>query len=102
MEASVAQAVPAGRGCGPAQVIPFDCAIGAEVRGLDLAFGLSEPECTVVRGALDRHGVVVLRGQSLTPPQQIAFARALGELHPLFYSRYAGPSTASSAVSLRC
>lgn len=73
------------------EVVPFDSMIGAEVRGIDISKGVDEGGFAFVKAALDKHSVVVLRGQDFSPQDQIAFTNGLGELHPLFYSRYAVP-----------
>jgi taurine dioxygenase len=60
--------------------IPFDSALAAEVRGVDLARELDEEVVTRVRAALLRHLVLVFRNQKITPSQQAAFARRFGTL----------------------
>ncbi len=56
-------------------------ALGAEIRDLDLAQPISEDQFAQIRGALnDNDGVLVFRGQRLTPDQQINFSRRFGEL----------------------
>lgn len=54
-------------------------AAGAEILGVDLAEGLDEATGAAIHEALDRHGVIVLHRQTLTPAQQIAFTRCFGE-----------------------
>ena len=54
-------------------------ATGAEILGADIGAGLDDEEFAVVRAALDRHGVIVLRNQTLTPGKQVAFTRRFGE-----------------------
>jgi taurine dioxygenase len=60
-------------------------ALGAEVRGIDLAQPLSNETARILRAAWLEHGVLVLREQDMTPAQQIAFTRRLGE--PFVYTR---------------
>jgi len=55
-------------------------ALGAEVRGLDLAH-LSDEQFAAIRAAFLEHHVLVFREQRLTPEQQIAFGQRFGELH---------------------
>ena len=70
--------------------VPFATVIGAEVLGLQISTA-GRADIEFVKQALDKHSVVLLRNQEFTPSEQIAFVRGLGELHALFYSRYAVP-----------
>ena len=54
-------------------------ALGAEVRGVDLAKPLSQEQVGALRRAWLEHLVLFFRGQPLTPEQFMAFARAWGE-----------------------
>jgi taurine dioxygenase len=61
---------------------PFSPALGAEVRGIDLAKGLDEKSYREVRSAFNQFGVLFFKGQSEIPPAlQIAIGRMFGELH---------------------
>jgi taurine dioxygenase len=53
-------------------------ALGAEVHGADLSTPLTEERASAIRHALLEHLVIFFRGQQLTPPQFMAFARAMG------------------------
>lgn len=53
----------------------------AEIRGVDVA-SASPEEVDTIAGAIDQYGVVILRGQSLTNEQQIAFAEQFGTIEP--------------------
>ena len=66
------------------QVVRLRPNIGAEIRGADLAAGISKAQAAVIRDALNAHEVVILRDQQITAEQQMAFARHFGELsiHP--------------------
>ena len=48
--------------------------VGAEVLGVDIAQGLSQPEFASVREAFSRHGVIFFRDQNISETQHIAFA----------------------------
>ena len=72
-------------------VIPIDAPLGAEIRGIDVARGVSASEYAFVRDALDEHAVVVLRDQEVSPAAQRAFAAGIGTLRPLVYGRYSVP-----------
>jgi taurine dioxygenase len=54
-------------------------ACGAEVRGLDLVT-MSGDALTVLSAALAEHGVLFIRGQQLTPEQQLDVTRRFGEV----------------------
>ena len=57
--------------------------IGVELMGLDLN-GFDDDDTAAFRSLLLKHHVVVVRGQALTPQQQLDFGRRFGELdtHP--------------------
>lgn len=66
---------------------PVAGALGAELKGLDLAGGLDDAAREAVLAALYEHKVIFLRRQSLTPEQQIDFSRRLGPVftdHPAY------------------
>ena len=63
-------------------------AIGLEITGIDLS---TQPDAALIDGlreAFLRHHVLVIRDQSLTPAQQLAFAKHMGE--PAIYPFVAG------------
>ncbi|MFM1991498.1 MAG: hypothetical protein RJA99_4455 [Pseudomonadota bacterium] len=53
-------------------------ALGAEIRGVDLARALDAATVAAIRAAWLEHQVVFLRGQSLDAERFMAFARAMG------------------------
>jgi taurine dioxygenase len=55
-------------------------ALGAEVRGVDLSQPLSERVFGEIHRAFLEYGVLLFRGQHLTPQQHIEFSRGFGEL----------------------
>ena len=61
------------------EIRPASPATGAESLGADIGAGLDDGEFAILRDALDRHGVIVLRNQALTPESQVAFTRRFGE-----------------------
>jgi len=64
------------------QVKPFAPALGAEIRGIDLAGGLDEETCMGVRAALLRFGVLFFKDQTeMSPAAQVHVGRMFGELH---------------------
>ena len=54
-------------------------ALGAEVTGIDLSVPLDDAIIDDLRAIWLKHQIIVIRGQDLTPAQQLAFAKALGE-----------------------
>ncbi len=61
-------------------VAPFQAALGAEVIGLDLSKPSSDAVFGELRRAFADHSVLVFRGSSLTPEEQIRFSRGFGTL----------------------
>ena len=56
-------------------------ALGAEITGVDLSQPPSEEVMAEIRAALLDNLVIAIRDQTLTPDQQLAFARRWGEIH---------------------
>ena len=64
------------------QLRPFAPALGAEVRGVDLAEGIDEETYREIRSALLSFGVLFFKEQSEIPPAiQVQIGRMFGELH---------------------
>ncbi|MBX3503727.1 MAG: TauD/TfdA family dioxygenase [Alphaproteobacteria bacterium] len=63
-------------------------ALGAELHGVDLARDLGDDVIAEIRQAWLDHLVVFFRDQKITPAQQLAFARRLGE--PIEYPQLRG------------
>jgi taurine dioxygenase len=70
------------------EIHPIAGALGAEIHGVDLSRPLDEETVLEIRKAFLEHLVVFFRGQTLTPQQQVAFARRLGE--PMEYPQLKG------------
>ncbi|MEM1162717.1 MAG: TauD/TfdA family dioxygenase [Pseudomonadota bacterium] len=62
------------------EFIPTDAVIGAVVAGMSLAEIPSMAERDQIEDALERHGVLIFRGQDVSPAQQIAWSRAFAHL----------------------
>jgi len=61
---------------------PYSPSLGAEVRGIDLAAGLTLDTYREVRAAFLRFGVLFFKAQAEIPPAvQIAIGRMFGDLH---------------------
>lgn len=62
------------------QVTPVSDIVGAEVTDIDLARPMDEGTRSALRQALVDYQVLVIRDQTLTPEQQVAFSANWGEL----------------------
>lgn len=65
--------------------------IGAEIQDMDLAQPLSAETFARVEAAFNTRAVLCFRGQRLTEPQLVAFARRFGEVERIFLTQYAHP-----------
>ena len=63
------------------EIHPSSGAVGAEVRGLDLANPLGGETVGQLRHALGEHGVLFFRDQDISPEQHIAFARQFAPIN---------------------
>lgn len=61
-------------------VHPTGCALGAEIRGVDLSRPPDEATFRRIVGLYQDHEVVFFRGQEISPEQHVAFSRRFGEL----------------------
>jgi len=62
------------------QVKPISGALGAEIEGLDIA-SLDDAGFDRLKQAWLEHSVVFLREQTMTPAEQVRFARRFGDIH---------------------
>ena len=62
------------------EIIPTGAALGAEIRGVDLAKPIDDATFAVIERTYNECGVIFFRGQQITPPQQVAFTRRFGEI----------------------
>jgi taurine dioxygenase len=68
-------------------VRPLSPALGAEIRGVDLAHAMDDATFAQILQAWHDHGLILLRDQTFTEDQQVAFGRRFGEVAP--WSRFA-------------
>lgn len=81
------------------EIIPTGAALGAEIRGVDLAEPLGEADFAAIERAYDEHGVIFFRNQRITPPQQVAFTRRFGEIEfNVFGERWSVPGSPEIVV----
>ena len=64
------------------QLRPLHPLFSAEASGLDLRRPLAPEAVQAVVAAMDRHAVLVFRGQAMEQEEQVAFARQFGPLNP--------------------
>jgi taurine dioxygenase len=65
-----------------------DKPLGHEIVGVDLSHPVPDEDFAAVEEAYDRYGVVVFRGQQLSPDAQIAASRRFGPIEPFVMARY--------------
>lgn len=63
-------------------VRPLSPVLGAEILGADIGAGISDEDFQDILDAWYRHSVVVLRDQSVTEDEQVAFCARFGEVQP--------------------
>jgi taurine dioxygenase len=81
------------------EIIPTGAALGAEIRGVDLAQPLDEATFASIEGAWSVHGVIFFRGQRISPPQHVAFTRRFGEIElNVFGERWSVPGSPEIVV----
>ncbi|MEE4661076.1 MAG: TauD/TfdA family dioxygenase [Halieaceae bacterium] len=70
------------------EIRPLDN-VGIEVTGFDISQPIDEDTAATLVELFDEHGILVFRGQDVTPERQIAFSRIFGELekHPIEETR---------------
>jgi len=68
----------------PIEVRPIAGNIGAEIHGVDVSQDLPAETIAAIRAALNEHGVIFFRDQTMTANQHKAFTRRFGEIfiHP--------------------
>jgi taurine dioxygenase len=81
------------------EVIPTGAALGAEIRGVDLALPLGDNAFALIEQAFDEHGVIFFRGQTISPPQQVAFTHRFGKIDfNIFGERWSVPGNPEIVV----
>ena len=81
------------------EIVPTGAALGAEIRGIDLAAPLDEAHFAEIERAFDEHGVIFFRGLNLTPAHQVAFTRRFGEIaFNIFGERWSVPGAPEIVV----
>ena len=80
-------------------ILPTGAALGAEIRGLDLAQPMGDRTFEAVDDAFARFGVIFFRNQRITPQQQVAFTRRFGTIEfNIFGERWSVPGAPEIVV----
>ena len=80
-------------------ILPTGAALGAEIRGLDLAQPMDDRTFESVDDAFARFGVIFFRNQRITPEQQVAFTRRFGAIEfNIFGERWSVPGAPEIVV----
>ena len=66
---------------------PISGALGAEIHGVDLAEDMDAATFGEIRQALHDHLVIFFRDQTITPEQQLDFARRFGDIETHAYAK---------------
>jgi taurine dioxygenase len=81
------------------EIVPTGAALGAEIRGANLAGPLNDATFTAIERAYNQYGVIFFRDQHITPPQQVAFTRRFGEIEfNIFGERWSVPGSPEIVV----
>lgn len=81
------------------EIIPTRAALGAEIRGVDLARPLDDATFAAIDRAFNEYGVIFFRGQRITPAQQVAFTRRFGNIEfNVFGERWSVPDAPEIVV----
>jgi taurine dioxygenase len=71
----------------PIEIRPLSSALGAEIRGVDLAQPLDDAAFAEILAAWHQYGLILFRGQTFDEDQQVDFGRRFGPVAP--WSRFA-------------
>ena len=74
-----------------AEIRPFEAALGAEVRGVDLALELDDETFAAIERAWNEHSVLLFRNQTINEARHIAFSRRFGDLEVHVLDQYLHP-----------
>lgn len=83
----------------PIQIVPTGAALGAEIRGVDLARPLHQDAFDAIEHAYNDYGVIFFRDQRVTSSQQVDFTRRFGEIEfNIFGERWSVPGNPEIVV----
>ena len=73
------------------EILPFDAALGAEVRGVDLSRDIDDTTFATIARAWNDHSVLLFRDQAIDAVQHVAFSRRFGDLEVHVLDQYLHP-----------
>ena len=73
------------------EILPFDAALGAEVRGVDLSRDIDDTTFATIARAWNDHSVLLFRDQAIDAVQHVAFSRHFGDLEVHVLDQYLHP-----------
>lgn len=73
------------------EIVPSGAPLGHEIRGIDLSAPLAPETVGAISAAWAAHGVIVLRGQNLSPARQVEVSRQFGTLERFSIGAYNQP-----------
>ncbi len=73
------------------EILPFDAALGAEVRGVDLSRDLDHASFAAIERAWNDHSVLLFRNQAVDADRHIEFSRRFGDLEVHVLDQYLHP-----------
>jgi taurine dioxygenase len=81
------------------EIVPTRAALGAEIRGVDLAQPIDDATFATIERTFAERGVIFFRDQCVTPEQQVAFTRRFGEIeYNVFGERWSVPGNPEIVV----
>lgn len=83
------------------EVVPLSPALGAEIRGVDVALPIPDSVFHEIEAAWHEHLVIVLRGQALDEEAQVRFASRFGELSPIHTDHHSATNKAVMYIGNR-
>lgn len=85
--AEIAAASPQDQAFRRISVKPIAGALGAEIEGVDIAAGVDQDMFNEIYRAWLENNVIFFRGQSISPAQQLEFAKRFGDIHVHLFNK---------------
>jgi len=85
--AEIATASPQDQTYRRIRIKPIAGALGAEIEGVDIAAGIDQDMFDEIYRAWLENNVIFFRGQSISPAQQLEFAKRFGDIHVHLFNK---------------